>query len=327
MGLPAFTSPLPDTVSAFTEPQAEKLADSSLPHRETEDRHEPSPMETANPAEASQHSGGASNSPVSNGRQRLMGQMVKTAAKPPAVPPKTEKALRRAKKLASKRKKIEAQQKKPQDESTTHGTDISHSPLVQSPLSPPVCPNSPLMPSESNLRLKPRPSLSPTPSLPETQHKLLQDPDSGEYFIIELPIQLKTFYDPETGRYVQVSLPPSTRSVSQVASAGISPSPFVLYPSTLPLRVSSVPVLASPSQFSETASFMPGTLSTSDWEPGDQYLEPRVGQPCMESAVPDGYAQEADGTECSFDKDVSLSANADIISTGAIEDFAVEGIL
>uniref|UniRef100_A0ABM5FZY6 Cardiac-enriched FHL2-interacting protein n=1 Tax=Pogona vitticeps TaxID=103695 RepID=A0ABM5FZY6_9SAUR len=327
MGPSTFTSPSPDATATSNVSQAEKIANSSLPQRATESGPEPTAMETANPVETSQHAGDASNSPVSSGRQQLMGRMVKTAAKPPAVPPKTEKALRRAKKLASKRKKIEAQQKKPQDESTPHCTDMGHSQLVQSPRSSPVCPNSPLIPSESNLRLKPRPLLSPTPSLPETQRKLLQDPDSGEYFIIDLPIQLKTFYDPETGRYVQVSIPPSQRNVSHIPSSRVSPSAFALCPNTLPLRVSSVPVLASPSQFSESASFMQGTLSTSDWQPEDQYPESQSGQPCIESAVSDGYTQDADRIERSFGKDGSPSANADIISTGAIEDFAVEGIL
>ncbi|XP_067286231.1 putative protein tag-278 [Pseudorasbora parva] len=45
-----------------------------------------------------------------------------------------------------------------------------------------------------------------TQSFPITQRKLLQDPDSGQYFLVDMPVQVKTktFFDPETKSYVQL---------------------------------------------------------------------------------------------------------------------------
>ncbi|XP_060625303.2 cardiac-enriched FHL2-interacting protein [Anolis sagrei] len=312
----SFTSPLTGSGAVFNASDAEKITNTSLLHKATESREQPSPTETFNPVQRSQHSEDARNSPVTNGKLQLMGQMAKTAAKPPAVPPKTEKALRRAKKLANKRKKAVSQPKRLQDEPTPPCEDTAHLPLVESPLSP----RSLLTPSESNLEHQPAISLSPAPSLPATQRKLLQDPDSGEYFIIDLPVQLKTFYDPESGKYIQLSIPSSKRNLSQTPTSEILSSPHALYPNALPLRVSSVPVLASPSQLSETASSLQGTLlkPTLEWQLADQSPD---NQPC------DIHDQEDDRSQYNCEKDTSLSANADIISVGAIEDFVVEGIL
>ncbi|XP_062981948.1 cardiac-enriched FHL2-interacting protein [Elgaria multicarinata webbii] len=324
----AFTTSLSDTSAKFNISQAEKIAPFPLLHK-TESRDKPSAMETFDPIKTSELPGDTGSSPMMNERLQLMGRMAKTASKPPAVPPKTEKTLRRAKKLANRRKKIEAQQKRLQDEPTSPCGDIVPLPPVQSSLSP-IGTNSLLTPSESNLvRLQLTPSLSPTPSIPATQRKLLQDPDSGEYFIVDLPIQLKTFYDPESGRYVQVSIPSSKRNLSQTPSSEIPPPHYVLYPSALPLRVSSAPVMASPFQLSEPASFMQGapSESASDWQPSGQYPASLEGQHCLESALSDVHSQEAEGSQHNSEKDMGLSANADIISMGAIEDFAVEGIL
>nr|XP_016851731.1 PREDICTED: uncharacterized protein C10orf71 homolog [Anolis carolinensis]XP_016851732.1 PREDICTED: uncharacterized protein C10orf71 homolog [Anolis carolinensis]XP_016851733.1 PREDICTED: uncharacterized protein C10orf71 homolog [Anolis carolinensis]XP_016851734.1 PREDICTED: uncharacterized protein C10orf71 homolog [Anolis carolinensis] len=312
----SLTSPLAGSGAVFNVSEAEKITNTSLQHKETESRDQSLTTETFNPVQRSQHSEDARNSPVTNGKLQLMGQMAKTAAKPPAVPPKTEKALRRAKKLANKRKKAVSQPKRLQDEPTPPCEDTAHLSLVQSPLSP----RSLLTPSESNLENQSAISFSPTPSLPATQRKLLQDPDSGEYFIIDLPVQLKTFYDPESGKYIQLSIPSSKRNLSQTPTSEILSSPHALYPSALPLRVSSVPVLASPSQLSETTSSLQGTLlkSASEWQLGDQ---------CPDNPPCDTHSHETDGSQYNCEKDTSLSANADIISVGAIEDFVVEGIL
>ncbi|XP_060131095.1 cardiac-enriched FHL2-interacting protein [Zootoca vivipara] len=321
----AFTSPFSDTSAVSNVPQAEKITNSSSLQGGTECGKRSSALETFDLMQTGQLSGDAGSSPVAN--ERL--QMAKTVAKPPAVPPKSEKALRRAKKLASKRKKTEAQQKRLQDEAPSHCGDIATLQPVQSSLSP-ICLNSSLTPSESHLvRLQPAPSLSPTPSLPATtQRKLLQDPDSGEYFIVDLPVQFKTFYDPESGRYIQLSIPPSKRNLAQTPSSESVPSSYVLYPSILPTRVASVPVQASPSQFSESASLMQRALleSASDCSQGGHYPEPLGSQPYIEPAMCDVHSHEVDGSQYNFEKDVSLPDNADIISMGALEDFAVEGV-
>ncbi|XP_061490742.1 cardiac-enriched FHL2-interacting protein isoform X2 [Rhineura floridana] len=309
-----FTSPSSDTFAVFKVPPAENTANSSSLHGHSGKIL--SAMEAFDSIR--QLCKDASRSPVANERLQLMGQMARIAAKPPAVPPKTEKTLRRAKKLACKRKKREAQQKRLQDEPTSHCDDIANLPPVQSSFS--TCLNTPFTPSETNpVELQPTPSLSPTPSLPATiQRKVLQDPDSGEYFIVDLPIQL-TFYDPENGRYVQVPIPPSKSNLIPMPSAENLLSSYVSYPSALPVRVSSVPAQASPSQFSEPASLLQEALleSASKWPQSGQYPEAVSHQPYIEPAGSDVHSEEADGSQYNFEKDV----NADIISLSAIEDF------
>lgn len=323
----AFASPFSGSTPTCDTSQAEKLADSSPRQTAAKSRGNSLVMEALDPLETSQISGDADSFPVTNERLQLMGQMAKTAAKPPAVPPKTEKALRRAKKLASRRRKTEGQQKKEQIDSPCG--DAVSLPLGPSPLSS-TCLNSLAMPlGESNLvRVQASPPVSPTHSLPATQRKLLQDPDSGEYFIVELPIQLKTFYDPESGRYIQVSMPPSKRNLSETSTSEILPSPYSSYPTALPFRGSPLPTLASPSQFSESVSLMQGSLveSASDWQQDDREPESLVRQPYIDPAVPNVHSQEAGGTQYNFEKDVNLPPSPDIISMGAIEDFACEGI-
>ncbi|KAJ3610116.1 hypothetical protein NHX12_022210 [Muraenolepis orangiensis] len=57
-------------------------------------------------------------------------------------------------------------------------------------------------------------------SYPLTQPKVLQDPGSGQYYVVDMPVQVKTktFFDPETGNYVQLN-------VRQSAHGGFRPLP------------------------------------------------------------------------------------------------------
>ncbi|KAM6915952.1 cardiac-enriched FHL2-interacting protein [Xenentodon cancila] len=54
-------------------------------------------------------------------------------------------------------------------------------------------------------------------SFPLTQRKVLQDLGSGQYFVVDVPVQVKTktFFDPETGKYVQLNVRESGQSISQ----------------------------------------------------------------------------------------------------------------
>ncbi|XP_065527918.1 cardiac-enriched FHL2-interacting protein [Lathamus discolor] len=262
----------------------------------------------------------------------------RAAGKPPAVPPKTEKALRRAKKLANRRKKMQEQQKKHQTEHTDAvGRKSSHSgqtlasvsALGYSPLHP--APHSTFTPTETSTGRSSRVStVSPSPSL--TQRKLLQDPDSGQYYVVDLPaeVNVKTFYDPETGKYVQVSVPSSEGNLDQPSSSEIMSSPYVSYPRVLPLPASSVAVLKSPSQLSEPTWLMPA-------EPGEQaelhedgqqvcrYSEAVDTQPYIEPAS-SSYSQDIQETKVHLGKDMSPTPNTDIVSITDIDDFAAEGV-
>ncbi|KAM6130363.1 cardiac-enriched FHL2-interacting protein [Phoenicopterus ruber ruber] len=271
-------------------------------------------------------------------RLELRGLRERAAGKPPAVPPKTEKALRRAKKLASKRKKMQEQQKKHQSEHTdalarksSHSgqTLESPSPLGYSPLHP--ASHSTFTPTETSTG---RPSgasaVSPSPS--STQRKLLQDPDSGQYYVVDLPaeVNLKTFYDPETGKYVQVSVPSSEGNLYQPPSSEIMNSPYASYPRVLPLPASSVAVLKSHSQLSEPAWLMPAVPGEPAEPPEDgqqdyRYAETGDTQPYIEPASY-SYSQDADETQEHLRKDVSPTPNTDIVSLTDLDDFAAEGV-
>ncbi|NXV99509.1 CEFIP protein, partial [Fregetta grallaria] len=262
----------------------------------------------------------------------------RAAGKPPAVPPKTEKALRRAKKLASRRKKMQEQQKKHQTEHTDAvGRKSSHSgqtlaspsPLGYSPLHP--APHSTFIPTETSTgRASGASAVSPSPS--SSQRKLLQDPDSGQYYVVDLPaeVNLKTFYDPETGKYVQVSVPSSEGNLYQPPSSEITNSPYASYPTVLHLPASSVAVLNSPSQLSEPTWLMPAVPGEPAEVPEDdqqdyRYAEAVDTQPYIEP-VSYPYSQDAEETQVHLQKDMSPTPNADIVSLTDLDDFAAEGV-
>ncbi|XP_047435603.1 uncharacterized protein C4orf54-like [Mugil cephalus] len=78
------------------------------------------------------------------------------------------------------------------------------------------------------------PTVSPTPSAGETgqqtQRKMLLDPTTGHYYLVDTPIQATTkrLFDPETGQYVDVPMPHSP--VSPVTPVPLSLSPLALSP-------------------------------------------------------------------------------------------------
>ncbi|XP_008935270.1 PREDICTED: uncharacterized protein C10orf71 homolog [Merops nubicus] len=277
---------------------------------------------------------------VSAGEAEILeprGLKERAAGKPPAVPPKTEKALRRAKKLASRRKKTQEQQKKtPTEHTDAVGRNLSHSGQTLASPSPSgyslhPAPHSTFTPTETRTG---RPSgasaVSPSPS--STQRKLLQDPDSGQYYVVDLPaeVNLKTFYDPETGKYVQVSVPSSEGNVYQPTSSEIMNSPYASYPKVLPLPASSVAVLKSPSQLSEPTWLMtavPGEPAElpEDGQQDYRYAEAGDTQSYIEPASY-SYRQGGEETQVFLGKDTSPTPNADIVSLTDLDDFAAEGV-
>ncbi|TWW81588.1 hypothetical protein D4764_01G0014030 [Takifugu flavidus] len=79
-----------------------------------------------------------------------------------------------------------------------------------------------------------------TQSFPVTQRKLLQDPDSGQYFFVDMPIQVKTktFFDPETGSYLQLPVQPPEGAVTQASALEVLTPPVVVYHSFVPVPLS-----------------------------------------------------------------------------------------
>lgn len=81
------------------------------------------------------------------------------------------------------------------------------------------------------------PAVSPTPSIgetvPQTQRKMLLDPTTGHYYLVDTPIQATTkrLFDPETGQYVDVPMPHSpVAPVTPVTPVPFSVSPLALSP-------------------------------------------------------------------------------------------------
>nr|XP_057918657.1 uncharacterized protein LOC131110032 [Doryrhamphus excisus]XP_057918658.1 uncharacterized protein LOC131110032 [Doryrhamphus excisus] len=79
-----------------------------------------------------------------------------------------------------------------------------------------------------------------TQSFPMTQRKLLQDPDSGQYYFVDMPVQVKTktFFDPETGSYVQLPVQPPDGAVLQASQMEVLSPPLVVYHGFVPVPLS-----------------------------------------------------------------------------------------
>ncbi|KAK2098283.1 hypothetical protein P7K49_023734 [Saguinus oedipus] len=280
------------------------------------------------------------------GRLELPAQLERAASKPPAVPPKTEKALRRAKKLASKRRKTDQTQEKhgepqegkpcPEDLEQAEQRPLCprerprHSfPMVRS-LPPPVHRHSVSSFSESVGRRPGGPqSLTPLPTYPATQ-KVLQDPQSGEYFVFDLPLQvkIKTFYDPETGKYVKVSIPSSEGTSPEPPPLDALAAPYVLYPGFQPVPVTALMPLRCSSQLSAPTFLRQGprasvahTRPQSVHEAGLQ-LTPGPHGDC----TPHSASQRPHRPPQSPGEEGAEAPGLNIISTEDLEDFATEGI-
>ncbi|MBN3312256.1 CEFIP protein, partial [Atractosteus spatula] len=268
----------------------------------------------------------------------------KPLGKPPAVPPKTEKALRRAKKLTNRRRRVDT---KPKTDSnavtdkkpirTVSSTPSSPARLLSSPLPVnPVSSASPAQPEPSYVppaanvvALKGAQSIQP---FPLTQRKLLQDPESGQYFVVDMPVQVKTktFFDPETGKYVQLSIRSTEGGLSHASSLEVLNTPsYVLYPGFLPLPVTTLPTLRSSSQMSAPAALMddPEKLRLSEAWAQDVLKQKynRENQPYIEPAC-ESLSQVADDSAYSEGKTSVSPRNLDIISMSELEDFAVESV-
>ncbi|XP_078284640.1 cardiac-enriched FHL2-interacting protein [Rhinoraja longicauda] len=262
----------------------------------------------------------------------------KAAGKPPVVPPKSEKALRRAKKLATRRKRTENKQEKQNGDA-----DIALSSNV--PMCPPSLPTSPV---PSNCPTTPPHPLTscdspampndpaatstqpftPAPSFPLSQRKLLQDPESGQYFVVDVPlhVQRKTLYDPDTGDYFQVSIP----SAGGNTTLDFLHTSYVLYPGfpSLPL----LSTVRPPSQMSAPAALL--ELQKDD-EPLNErtnfdlgFTEEQENQPYIETLY-EPYAGSRAGSEETWCSPMSSQTQAgdhdlELIIMGELEDIAME---
>ncbi|XP_053088746.1 uncharacterized protein LOC113545059 [Pangasianodon hypophthalmus] len=263
---------------------------------------------------------------------------MRPASKPPAVPPKTEKALRRAKRLTSRRiKKVEDHLKsdtpvQPETKSTRTVSSLPASPMVQMS-TPQSVQASPLI---SHYHVEPN-YAPPAPSIvahsfPMTQRKLLQDPNSGQIFMVDMPVQVKTktFFDPETGKYLQLNVRQRAQgTLSQPASVEVLSHPYVVYPGFLPMSVSvsSLPSVRSSSQMSAPATLTeePNQLKANQ-EPSEQEIcEPERHRNVQQHNRPVYRTREQTGRELLRTENVRMTPRqTHIITMSELEDFAVE---
>ncbi|XP_048864324.1 uncharacterized protein LOC125738876 [Brienomyrus brachyistius] len=257
----------------------------------------------------------------------------KTFGKPPVVPPKTEKALRRAQKLTTRRiKKADA---KVRPDGTWHLDQTS----LRMVSSEPPSPTGQLL--SQPLALNPNAAshycMEPgcVPSAPKfvaqpfplTERKLLQDPNSGQYFMVEMPVPVKTktFFDPETGKYIQLSVRQSPEgTLSPASSVELMSPPYLLYPGFLTLPVASVPPLRSSSQMSAPAALADDQEML---ELNDPWVQkgycPEFGQDSQMYIEP-VYMQHEQPQEPRHTESKSSQRKLNIISMSELEDFAVE---
>ncbi|KAE8284523.1 hypothetical protein D5F01_LYC17856 [Larimichthys crocea] len=123
-----------------------------------------------------------------------------------------------------------------------------------------------------------------TQSFPMTQRKLLQDPDSGQYFFVDMPVQVKTktFFDPATGSYVQLPVQPPEGAVPQASPMEVLTPPMVVYHGFVPVPLSPMAQKATiqaphiaPEEFEQRHLERSRQMQCKERHP---YLEPVYGQ-------------------------------------------------
>ncbi|XP_073690724.1 cardiac-enriched FHL2-interacting protein [Garra rufa] len=183
--------------------------------------------------------------------------------KPPTVPPKSEKALWRAQRLTTRRmKKAETPKMPPENQEPPESKSIKNVSSVSSSPSDMLSTHLAVQASPPLSQYDVQPNYTPpahsivAQPFPVTQRKLLQDPNSGQYFMVDvpLPVKTKTFYDPETGKYVQLNVRQRSQgALTQPASLEMLNTPYMLYRGFLPMAPSSLPPLRSSSEMSTPA--------------------------------------------------------------------------
>lgn len=122
-----------------------------------------------------------------------------------------------------------------------------------------------------------QPSPVPTDHFPSTQRKMLLDPTTGNYYLVDTPVQPATrrLYDPETGQYVDVPMPQ--------------------HPPMTPVSVPISPLALSPGGYGHTYMFYPGYMA-STVIPARTIQSQLSMQSEMEAGDESHTGQQGDGT-------------------------------
>ncbi|XP_035982465.1 titin isoform X2 [Fundulus heteroclitus] len=161
-------------------------------------------------------------------------------------------------------------------------------------------------------------------SYPLTQRKVLQDLGSGQYFVVDVPVQVKTktFFDPETGKYVQLNVRQTAPSISQPPLQQAYQQPQV--PPQMPLA-SVASVASKPfrfyqgyhdsSQHYQTAVVNPAPPSSSA-VPATPHQNPQTSREAHSYGNPvPGVDQNSEGRRYSPEKAPYMDTVSDVTKT------------
>ncbi|XP_005157004.1 cardiac-enriched FHL2-interacting protein [Danio rerio] len=260
---------------------------------------------------------------------------IRSLGKPPAVPPKSEKALRRAQRLTTRRlKKSESPKLAPENQEQPEPKSISN--ISSVPSSPSDVPSShqevhaspPLSQYDTQPNYSPPAHSIVAQPFPMTQRKLLQDPNSGQYFMVDvpLPVKTKTFYDPETGKYVQLNVRQRSQgALTQPAQVEMLNAPYMLYRGFLPMAASSLSPLRSSSEMSTPAAL---TVHRDMLETGSEAWTQNVHHSRDSQQYPEtqyGSHEQIHNPALYAENNVDDNdRHRDIITMSELEDFAME---
>ncbi|XP_016430048.1 uncharacterized protein LOC107757149 [Sinocyclocheilus rhinocerous] len=260
---------------------------------------------------------------------------MRPVGKPPAVPPKSEKGLRRAQRLTTRRmKKAETPKMAPENHEQLESKSIRNVSVV---------PSSPSDTLSTHLVVQASPPLSqydiqpnytpPAHSIvaqpfPVTQRKLLQDPNSGQYFMVDipLPVKPKTFYDPVTGKYIQLNVRQRSQgALTQPASLEMLNTPYMLYRGLLPMAASSLTPLRSSSEMSTPADNQDMLERGSEpWSQNGHLQNSNRDSPQFPDILYRSHEQIQNPSLYAENSIDNNERHTDIITMSELEDFAME---
>ncbi|KAM4536846.1 uncharacterized protein C4orf54 homolog isoform 1-T1 [Odontesthes bonariensis] len=123
------------------------------------------------------------------------------------------------------------------------------------------------------------PAMTPAPTMDPfqaTQRKMLLDPTTGNYYLVDTPVQpaTKRLFDPETGQYVDVPMP---------------------QPPMTPVPMPMSPLALSPSAYGHTYMIYPGFMPAPSVIPARTLVQSQMSVPSEAESMEKVSSQQAEG--------------------------------
>lgn len=123
------------------------------------------------------------------------------------------------------------------------------------------------------------PAITPAPTMDPfqaTQRKMLLDPTTGNYYLVDTPVQpaTKRLFDPETGQYVDVPMP---------------------QPPMTPVPMPMSPLALSPGAYGHTYMIYPGFMPTSSVIPARTMVQSQMSMHSEAESVEKASSQQTEG--------------------------------